>query len=71
MSGESHSYMRPITLGDFRRITSGLPDEYMIEVPSINRCPGEFIGADHVFVDPREAKLSIDGDISEAKARVG
>lgn len=58
--------MRPITLGDFRRETANLPDDYLLEVPALAKV-GAVIYADHIFIDPKGAyplgTISLDGDL--------
>lgn len=68
MSGFSMSYT-VLTAGALKAALANVPDDMPVLVPSINRRPGEFIPADHVFVDSKENYLSIDGDIAEAKAK--
>lgn len=66
MSGSSHTLDKSLTVGDLKKLLDGVDDAWVVEVPSMHRCPGSFIGADHVFVDPRDKTVSIDGDIAEA-----
>lgn len=66
MSGSSYTYFTPLKNCQLRYLLEQLPDDAIIQVPSINREPGKFISADHVFFDSRENTISLDGDISEA-----
>lgn len=70
MSGQSYMYFREMTSKELQVLLARLPDDAVIQIPSINREPGQFIGADHVFYDPRENTICIDGDISEAKKEI-
>ncbi len=65
MSGSSH-YVTKLTVGILRQLLDQLPEDLPIQIPSLNRSPGSFINADHVFIDTKENYVSIDGDISES-----
>ena len=54
MSGQSHYTPRGITIGKLKNLLKGWPNDLVIKVHSINRAPGSFIRADHVFIDGRE-----------------
>lgn len=66
MSGQSHYTPGGITIGKLKNLLNGWSNDLVIKVPSINRDPGSFIRADHVFIDGRDGEVTIDGDISEA-----
>ena len=70
MSGYSTSFDKKVTVGDLKKFLEQCPDDYLVEVPSLNRCQGSFITVDHAFVDPRDKTVSIDGDISETRRNV-
>jgi len=69
MSGYSLTWLGAeiLTVGELRRQLEDIPDHLRVRVPSLNRCPGEFIEADHLFVCIRDGEVCLDGDISEAK----
>ena len=70
MSGYSTSFDKKVTVGDLRKFLEQCPDDYLVEVPSLNRCQGSSITVDHAFVDPRDKTVSIDGDIAETRRNV-
>lgn len=68
MSGSSHSaaggsFLHTQLLELLRGVGDSGP--YRVLVPSLNRCPGKFVELDHVFIDPQDRTISLDGDISE------
>ena len=66
MSGSSFSYMKSITVGELVSLLQSYPPDLIVQVPSLSRCKGNFIDADHIFVDTKEGYVSLDGDIAEA-----
>lgn len=66
MSGYSTMYEGKLTVGELTAELDGLPKNTVVCVPSLNRAPGEFINADHVYVDLRDNTVCIDGDVAEA-----
>ena len=70
MSGYSTSFDQKMTVGGLKKLLDQCPDDYLVEVPSLNRCRGSLITADHVYVDPRDKTVSIDGDIAETRRNI-
>lgn len=67
MSGQSSYSPGGVTVGKLKDLLKGWSNDLVVKVPSINRDPGSFIKADHVFIDGRDGEVTIDGDISEAR----
>ena len=67
MSGTSHSFVggKQLTVAALLDLLRDVPGHLWVEAPSLNRCPGKFIQADHVFIDTKDGYISIDGDIGE------
>lgn len=68
MSGSSYSapggsFLHTQLMKFLHGLDEGTPLRVM--VPSLNRCPGQFVELDHIFYDPRDKIISLDGDISE------